>query len=191
MSGAMEIYDKLEDAKDQNGNGNVSVGDVLDSLKHKGFGAFFIAPAMITILPTGAIPGVPAACGILLFLIAVQIVFGRESPWIPNRIKNFEFSEEKYKSAVAKAKPYIQKIDKYIHPRLELLTKGIMKQISAIVAIALSIAIITVGFIPMAPALFGSAILWIGIGFSARDGALILLGYIQAAVLCAVVPMWL
>ena len=191
MSGAMEVYDKLEDAESENGNSKVSVGGILEALKHKGFGAFFIAPTIITILPTGAIPGVPAACGILLLLIAVQIVFGREHPWIPSKIKNIEFSKQKYKNAIEKAKPYIEKIDNYIHPRLELLTKGIMKQISALVSIALSIAIITVGFIPMAPALFGSAILWIGIGFSARDGALILLGYVQAAVLCAVIPMWM
>lgn len=191
MSGAMEVYDKLEDAESQNGDSKVSVGDILESLKHKGFGAFFIAPAIITILPTGAIPGVPAVCGILLLLIAVQIVFGREHPWIPRKIKNIKFSRKKYKNAIAKAKPYIEKIDKYIHPRLELLTKGVMKQISAVVSIALSIAIITVGFIPMAPALFGSAILWIGIGFSARDGALILLGYIQTALLCAVIPIWM
>ncbi len=189
MSGAMEIYDKLEDASDE--NGEVSFGDIIESLRGKGFGAFFIAPAMIVVLPTGAIPGIPAICGALLLVIAVQIILGRKHPWIPKKIKDIRFSQSKYKSAICKAKPYAEKIDKFIRPRFQIMTKGKMKRLGALVCIALSVAIMVIGFIPMAPALFGSAILWFGIGFASHDGLLVTIGYIQAVILFSVVPMWM
>lgn len=45
---------------------DIAFGDVAQSLNHRGFGPLLLAPALITILPTGAIPGVPAISGLFI-----------------------------------------------------------------------------------------------------------------------------
>src|SRR5262245_28933137 len=77
----------LSDMDDSvSGQRKVTLADIVDALDRRGFGPLLVMPALVTILPTGAIPGVPALSGGLICLIAVQIVMGRKHPWLPDRI---------------------------------------------------------------------------------------------------------
>ena len=68
--------------------GEVSVGDVVNKFESRGFGPLLLLPALIALLPTGAIPGVPSICGVTLCIICLQIAFGDEHPWLPAVLKN-------------------------------------------------------------------------------------------------------
>ncbi len=178
MPQSTSMTDALNTIKDETNGDDITVGDITNALQNRGFGALLIAPALITILPTGMIPGIPAICGFLIFLIAVQIVIGKDRPWLPHKFKQISFSRDRYNEAIEKAKPYTQKIDDFFHPRFEFLTQDTAQRVIALFCVFLSIAMIVIGFIPFAPALFAAAILLFGLGLSVHDGLLTAFGFV-------------
>lgn len=189
MSDATSMSETLDIIEDKTEGETITVSDVVKALEHKGFGALLIAPAMIAILPTGAIPGVPAVCGLFIAIISLQMVMARTHPWMPQRLKGLSFSRDKYNQAVEKAEPYVKKIDTFFYPRLEFLTQNFIQRIAAVLCVFLSAAMIGIGFVPFLPALFAVAVLTFGVAFSARDGVMVLLGFIFSTSACIIVPM--
>ncbi len=154
----------------------ITVEDMVEALNHKGFGYLLLAPSLLTILPTGALPGVPAICGFLIFLVSAQILFDRHYPWLPRFVKNLSVDSDKLASAIAKAKPAAKKIDRYIHPRFEFMSKGYAQKLIAALCCLLGIFMVMIGFIPFAPMIISLPILLLALGVSAKDGLFVLLG---------------
>ena len=68
------IADLLDEMYDENSD-KTSLGKVIERFEDRGFGPLLLVPALVALLPTGAIPGVPTICGITLFFICIQICF--------------------------------------------------------------------------------------------------------------------
>jgi hypothetical protein len=153
----------------------ISIGDMVKALNSRGYGALLIGPALITVLPTGAIPGVPAITSILIALVSVQILAGKKEPWIPNKLKNFSFSRKKFINGLERVKPYTKKIDNFFYPRLEFLVSHKIQPVIALVCLMLSACILTMGWVPFLAMIPASAILFMGLGLSARDGLLVII----------------
>lgn len=175
MSENLALTDTLETIKEDTEGDKISVGDIVEALNSRGYGPLLIAPALITILPTGAIPGVPDISALLIILISVQILIGRSCPWIPSRLKDLSISRDKFLNTLDKAKVYTKAIDRYIQPRLTFLTRKEVQPVIAIICILLSIAIMILGFIPFMAALPATGILLLGLGLSGKDGLLLIL----------------
>ncbi len=178
MSLRTSMTEALEAIRDETDGEQITVADLTAALRRRGFGALLVGPALITILPTGAIPGVPALCGVFIFVVSVQIVFGRSHPWLPKRLKTISFSRSKYSAGVQRVRPYTVWIDQFFHPRFEFLTTRPAQRVIAVVCVFLSVAMIVLGFIPFAPAILGVSILFFGLGLSVRDGLLAAIGFL-------------
>lgn len=168
----------LQILEDETSGSRVVFGEVVEALNHRGFGPLLMAPALLTILPTGAIPGIPILSAVFIFLIAGQIVAGRRYPWLPRRLTEFSFEREKLLSAIERAKPYTKTIDRFVRPRLGFFSRKIFHSIIAAICCVLALGMAAVGFIPFVPALICLPILFFALGISAKDGALILVGFI-------------
>ncbi len=188
---SVKIEETLEVIKDETSGKKISIGDIAEILEGKGFGALLIAPSLITILPTGAIPGVPAICGLFVLMIAVQMLLSRKHLWLPTKLKECAFSREKYNNILEKSKPYLKFIDKLFYPRLKFIMNNLVQRLAGICCIALSVMMGVFGFIPLIPIVFASAILWFGVGFSTRDGLLILIGFLQTLAIFIALPSFL
>jgi len=180
----------LEALNDETTGEEVSVVDVVEALNSRGYGPLLIGPALITILPTGAIPGVPAVCALLIIFISAQILIKKSHPWLPKKLRDFNFKREKLLSALNKAKPYTQKVDKLIYPRIRFLTGDAAKPVIAISSILLSLAIIVLGFIPFLAALPAAGILLLGLGLSGRDGLFVILAFLICLISLSIVPVF-
>jgi hypothetical protein len=150
-----------------------------------------IAPALIGILPTGAIPFMPDIIALFVILIAGQMIFGRKHPWIPGKLRNFSFDRDKYEKGVEKAKPYTEWIDGFFHPRFKFLTGSIAQRFVAVFCIFLAVAIAILGFIPFAATIPCAAILLFGLGLTVHDGLLTAIGVLFMAASFAAIPyLW-
>lgn len=178
MSDTQALTETLETIQKETKGDEINVGEFVEALNSRGYGPLLIGPAIITILPTGAIPGMPAACAIIVIFISAQILMGKAQPWLPKKLKNFSFSRKKFLDALDKAKPYTKKVDKLIHPRLKFLVQDKVKPVIAVVSILLAILIIILGFIPFMAALPASGILLLGLGLTARDGLLFAIAFL-------------
>ncbi|WP_219920297.1 exopolysaccharide biosynthesis protein [Pseudomonas sp. Q2-TVG4-2] len=67
--------------------GQVSLKAILKTLGGRSFGSFLLVSGLIILLPlVGDIPGVPTLVGVMVFLVALQLLLGREHFWLPKII---------------------------------------------------------------------------------------------------------
>lgn len=182
------LTETLETLQDKIEGEKISLGKIVEALNSKGFGSLLVGLSLILVLPTGAIPMVPALCAIFIMLVSVQILVGRDYPWIPKKLDNMKFNFSKYKNSVEKVKPYTKWIDRFFKNRLEFLTNNGGKKVVALITILLSAVIIGIGFIPFLPMLPGLAILFFGLGLMTHDGLMTALGFVVLAIAGAVIP---
>ena len=160
------------------GEEKVSLKELLDSLDSRSHGPMLLLPAFISISPIGAIPGMSIATGTMIILIAIQMMVSKNQPWIPKRITSLEFSRETLKSGVRLFRRWVLWIEKVIFERLTFLTHGIAIIPIAIVSIVLAISFYPLAVVPMGVFLPGLAVTVFALGMTARDGILIILGYV-------------
>jgi hypothetical protein len=76
-----EVVEGLEELAD--GKRKVCLGDALDAFGKASFGPVLIVLPLIELSPVGGIPGLPTALAVLIALIALQLLLGRDHLWIP------------------------------------------------------------------------------------------------------------
>ena len=156
---------------------NPTFGTLVHRFERRGFGPLLIFPAMLIVLPTGAIPGMPAVCALFIILNCVQIIIGKQKPWLPQKIEDLDLSSDKYPNQIESILPYTRKIDRYIYPRLTFLFNPPMLKILAALCIILALSMIAFSLIPFAAMLPALAILLFSLGIAAFDGLLLLGGF--------------
>ena len=168
----VELLDEMYDGQSE----KTSLGKVVELFEDRGFGPLLLMPALIALLPTGAIPGVPTLCGLTLFFICIQVAVGRKSPWLPKVLKEKEVSSDKLESAIDKAKPYAQKTEKLLKPRMTFLSHTPAKNIIAGYCAIAALGMIPLEALPFAVALPAFALCITALGMANRDGVFLTLG---------------
>jgi hypothetical protein len=156
-------------------DGRINLGEMIERLNTRGFGPLLLATGFIAVLPTGAIPGVSTLVAVLVILIALQILVGWSSPWIPSRLRTISFPQSVFKSGKDKIMPAARAIDRMVKPRLQFLTSDIFIKIIAVLCVGIALSMPFLGLIPFALLIPGLAIVFFGLGLSAHDGLLILI----------------
>ena len=168
----------LDDAIDSAEDGRVSIGTLLDAFGSRGFGPIISIFALIAATPPiGGIPGVPTTMGLLTLLVAVQLLFGSQHPWVPQFIQKRGVKKEKLEKARKKASSVLGKIDALVGPRLKFATTGPAEWLAALCCVLLGLTMPPLELLPFAAALPAAAILMFGLGLTARDGLLMLIGF--------------
>lgn len=176
-----EILDEMEEAEDS-GSGDIKVADLMEKLNSKGYGPMLFVPALIMLLPTGAIPGVPIICGLIIILLCVQIIMQRHTPWLPKRIENMQISEEKLDRGIDMSRPYAKKIDNYTSERFTFMTSHTALSIICIPCILLAGLTVPLEAIPFAASIPAVALCVIALGVSVNDGLLLLIGTVLSTI---------
>lgn len=151
-------------------------GDLFAALESRGFGPLLLIPVFMIVLPTGAIPGVPDIAALFIVLVAIQMLMGRTSPWMPERLEKINVRPKKVSAAVKKAAPVLRKIDSFTHRRAVFLTTPLFQKIIALLLIVQSAFIVAIGMIPFVPDVLVLPVLLLALGLSVRDGMLVLAG---------------
>jgi hypothetical protein len=172
-----DLTDMLATLEQENAGHVVMLGDVIQSLNSRGFGPLLMVPALLAILPTGAIPGVPALCGIMLCLLTAQIIAGRHYPWLPERLRAIRFRKGRMSAIIKRIRPMARTIDRVVSPRFEPLSHPAVQRLAAMVCFLLGVLMILIGFIPFMPSVLALPVLLFALGLNARDGALTLSGF--------------
>jgi hypothetical protein len=170
------------------GQENVKIIDLLDSLSSRSHGPMLLFPAVIAISPIGMIPGMSIVTGTLIVLIATQMMFFSNRPWIPKRLEDFQFSRDKLRSGVKKSKPWVEWFEKVVHRRLDFLARGFVVYPVAIICIFLAISFYPLAFVPLGVLVPGFAITMFALGLTAHDGLLVAFGFALTA--AAVAMIW-
>jgi len=176
------LGDVLDSLVAKTGGGEVTLDEVLKAVGSRGFGPMVAVVGFIAVAPTGAIPGVPSVCAVLILLISVQIFLPRRHPWMPAPMRRISFPHQKLKDAVEKAKPVTRRIDSWFGKRLTALSGKAMEPLVAGVCAMMALTMPPLELLPFAAAAPGSAVVVLGVALTARDGVMTLVGLMLCTV---------
>lgn len=165
------------------GNDRISIGDLLEALRHRALGALMFIFAAPTALPMP--PGVSAIVGAPLLFLAVQLMLGMK-PWLPKFITDRSLSRVDFQRVISVIAPWLARAEKIMRPRLTFLAHRPFVYLLGLTCLILSLVLFLP--IPLGNMLPSVAICIIALGLLERDGVWILVGLITAAV--SVVVVW-
>ena len=162
--------------------GRVSVGALMDALGEAGLGILLIVFALPSFIPT---PGLPVGfvSGTVVALIALQVMAGRHTLWLPERLRNFSMpSTILVKGAAYLAKP-MRFFERWLKPRYSQFTGKTARMFLALPILILAVSIVLP--IPLGNQAPSIALIAFGFGLIERDGLAILVAIILSVLAMA------
>ncbi|HZW48004.1 MAG TPA: exopolysaccharide biosynthesis protein [Microvirga sp.] len=157
----------------------LTVRDIMAVLQDRAFALLIVLLGLPNCLPMP--PPIPLVCGLLLALVAIQIVFGRDAPWLPGQLLNRSLARTDVERAVGRAMPAFRRLERFSRPRMTFLdtplAMRIMGAIILVMALGLLFAPPFVGQIPL-----GLAVCLVGLGLVERDGLVIIGGLVIGSI---------
>lgn len=157
------------------GTERVLFGDLIAAMRNRAFGVSFLLFGIPNCLPMP--PGIPVICGIIVALVAVQMVMGRDQLWLPSWLASRSFARKDLQRIVGRADPWIKWVERLARPRLHLFADARSRRIIGVAGMILGLALVLpipiIGNIPL-----GIPICILGLGIVERDGAIIIGGYV-------------
>lgn len=101
-------------------NEKITLSEILTLAGERIFGFLFVILALPSALPVPA-PGYSVPFGIAMFFLAIQLIIGRDRPWLPAKIINGSMPLKKVQGFVKKGIPWLQKIENVTKPRIAYL----------------------------------------------------------------------
>jgi len=152
---------------------HLTIGELLDLLKRRSYGALLIMLSL-----AGLIPGISFFAGIADFLLGMQIALGFQVPRLPNIIQKQRINRAKLLKFTDRVLPWLIRVEQYVKPRWEPVSGSNFRRVIGIMICILSaIAVLPLPFINFLP---NFAIICLALGIIERDGLFLLLGSTMA-----------
>jgi len=158
----------------------VTLNEILEIAGERTFGFLFVLLSLPSALPIPA-PGYSTPFGIVMFLLAVQLIIGRDQPWLPEKFRKKGFERTKIQGLIGKGIPWLQKIELIARPRLTPVCTSRVGQMVIGIAIALMSVSMMIP-IPLTNTLPAIGIFVTGFGLLDDDGAISLAGLTICAI---------
>lgn len=95
----------------------VSLKEILDLAGERTFGFLFVLLALPSALPVPA-PGYSVPFGIVIFLLAIQLIGGRTRPWMPEGWKTRQFDLVTVQKLIGAGTPWLRRLEAVARPRM-------------------------------------------------------------------------
>lgn len=154
----------------------VTLSDILTIAGERIFGFLFVILSLPSALPVPA-PGYSTPFGVLLFLLAMQLVCGRKRPWLPNKMLNFPMKLETVQGILKAGLPWLKRIEAITRPRLTYICTTLPGRVFIGCSIALMATSMMIP-IPGTNTLPAMGIFVTGFGLIEDDGAISLGGLV-------------
>jgi hypothetical protein len=118
-----QLLDRIDEATRR--RDRVTLGTVLELGGHRSFGPLLLLAGVIALAPLiGDIPGMPTIVGIVVFLVAGQLLVGRKQFWLPRWLLERSVAGDKTRKALGWLRRPARFVDRLLRPRLTMLTQG-------------------------------------------------------------------
>lgn len=155
---------------------HVTLQDLLNLAGERVFGFLFVVLALPSALPVPA-PGYSIPFGIVIFLLAIQLIIGSQQPWFPQRFTTHPIALTTVQRILETALPWLERIEAVTRPRLFLICTSVIGRcvigcILALMGISMMIPIPGTNTVP------ALGVLVTGFGLLEDDGAISLGGLV-------------
>ncbi len=159
---------------------DVAAGDavtldwILEQLHERAFGLFLLFLALPCCIPF--LYGIPQVVSLPLMFVSAQILLGRRTPWLPQRLGARTVSVEGLRNMALRAGPWLRKIEAISRPRNAALTRAPLDRIVGLGLVAFSASILVP--LPGTNTVPGIAVVIASMGLLQRDGILVIFGMV-------------
>lgn len=176
----LSLNDVLDDIAYKAGHDDtpekLSLGEVLDSVGRRTYGPLLLVIGLIAVSPLTALPGTTWFVAVLTLLVAGQMALGMKRIWLPRKAREMGLPRDGVTRAVKACRGVARGVDALLKPRLKFLSKPPFVNLVALLVIGAALITFPLGLIPLAPVAPGLAVVFFGLGMTARDGLWLLLG---------------
>lgn len=155
----------------------IRVGDVIRAVGERSYAIVLLVPAMILVSPLSGIFGLPTLTALLMVLVIVQALLGRDHLWLPKTLARRGISKARYQRAVGWLRRPIGWVDRHAHERLQVLVAPPARLLCWLVSLALCLLIPFLELLPFTTSLAAFAISLMALGMALRDGLYVLAGW--------------
>ena len=154
----------------------VTVSELLHGLRHRGFAVLMLVMVLPNCVPIPIPPGGSTLFSIPLLFIAIQMLLGRNEPWLPQWLRAKSLEQSSIDKIVRVASPKLRWIEKFLKPRFSF-TSGVAGErlvgfIWLIFAISIAVPLPMTNFLP------GVGTLVMALGMLGRDGVVTTVGIV-------------
>jgi hypothetical protein len=182
MADAATTLEDVLDRMDGGADGDrVPLGQLFDAVGGRAHGPLLVLPALLALLPTGAIPGMSIATGTLILLVAGQMALSRDQLWLPPRLARVDIGAGLLHRAVRRGRPMARALGHLFRPRLDPVVQVAGGPVGAAVAAAMGILMWPLAVVPGGAVGPGLAVLLIGLALTTRDGLALAIALLVAA----------
>ena len=96
-------------------DGRVAIGDIVTALGNRGFGLLLLAFALPCCLPMP--PGIPSTAGWIIAFIALNMIAGRDSIWLPQALCRLRVERQTLHRIVNRCVPHVERMERLCRPR--------------------------------------------------------------------------
>jgi hypothetical protein len=156
-----------------------TMGWLIGNLHKRAFGIVILLLSVVAIAP-----GVSIVAGLLLMIVAFQMIAGWRAPVFPHRIAERPLPTRHLAALVQRAVPLLKHIEKFVHPRWRTPLEPTKRVVGAFVLI-LSVAMVfsPIPFSNVVPAL---VIALIALAYLEEDGVLLAIALLGAVILLTI-----
>ncbi|MRL69811.1 exopolysaccharide biosynthesis protein [Brevundimonas sp. SPF441] len=163
---------------DDGGDAGLTLHEIRDRLDERAYGLLILLLSIPCLVP--GLYGVPQVVGLIVILLAGQMLVGREEPWLPRWFLNLQCKGSWLKAMADFAETKLGWIDRLSRPRLRRFADGPGEKLAAVFMILATVTIV----MPLTNTIPSIALALLSVGLIQRDGLFVLAG-------CAVTTVWL
>jgi len=165
-----EIESVLRDVRDAGEGGEVTLDEILAAAGEHSLTAVLLVPAVIVVTPLSGIPGFSSIMGLVIALIAVQIMAGRHHLWMPLWLRRRTIERDNLQWAVDWLQKPARVMDAVTRRRLSVLVHRPAASVLHLACLLCGLAMPFLEFVPFSSSVLGAAVSIMSIALLARDG---------------------
>lgn len=165
----------------------ISLDDLLHGVGHRAFGLLLLLLALPNSIPLPSPPGLSTIFGLPMAIFAAQLMLGQKEPWLPAFLRRKTLPRDEVLKFLDRAQPYLNKVERRLKPRAGRFVGFTAERFAGLIilglALILSLPIIFGNFLP------AFAVLLMALAILARDGAMMMAGWVVSVIAVAVVGL--
>lgn len=154
----------------------VDIDDLVQAIGHAGFTPVLLLPALAVATPLSGIPLFSTLMGMLIFLVALQMLLRRDQLWLPQWLLRRKTNGARVRSAFEWVRPAVTWLDAHTYARLTAFVHRPLIFIPQIMCVISGLAMPFLEFVPFSSSLVGGAVALLAFGMLARDGLFVMFG---------------
>lgn len=168
----MTILETIENAQ---GEAKITVGEIVELIGRVSFAPLLVVPALALVSPLSGIPLFSTTMGIIIVLVATQMMLKRQTLWLPGWVLRMRASRKAVRTAFEKSHSFVRWLDRRTETRLTVLVHEPLVFFPQLLCVLSGLLLPFLELVPFSSSMIGVAVTLLGIGIFARDGAFIMI----------------